>query len=84
MEAYTCKSVNSLIGLDNRTGIIHKAIVWNGHFGQPKDTKVYLHLKRMSCTDLGGLESSVIHFVIGSNRFPKGFRHQVLLCIPFD
>lgn len=84
-KASICKSVNSLICLDNKTGIIHKAIIRNGYFGQLKDTKVYLNLKHMPCIDFGGLELSVIHFVIGcSSNFPKGFRHWVFLCISFD
>lgn len=57
-EASICKSVNSLICLDNKTGIVHKAIIWNGQFGQLKDTKVCLNLKHMPCTDFGGLELS--------------------------
>ena len=41
-------------------------------FGQLKDTKVYLGLRNMHCTDFGGLELSVIHFVIDcSSGFPK-------------
>lgn len=31
-ETSICKSVNSLICLDNKTGIIHKAVIWSGHF----------------------------------------------------
>ena len=63
-DAAICKSVNSLMCLDNKTGVIHKALIWNDHFGQPKDTKVYLNWKHMPCTGFGGLELSVIHFVI--------------------
>lgn len=74
-EASGCKSVNSLIYLDNKTGIIHKAVTCSVHFGQLKDTEVFLYLKHMLCIEFAELELSVVCYVIDcSNGFLEGFR----------
>ena len=63
-EPSLCTSVNSLICLDNKTGIIHKESFGVAIFGQLKDTRVYLNLKHMHCTDFGRLKWLVIHSVM--------------------